>query len=200
MMNVNFHPAGGQELHVGNEPCDADVIRSSFAEPEEFVSLFERHFDAIHGYLARRAGRDAGSELTSEVFATAFAQRSRYDLARPDAAPWLYGIAANLLHRRRRTEARQLRAYARTGIDHASTSDPAERPDPALAAALGALKPADRETLLLFAWADLDYEQIAEALQIPVGTVRSRLNRARRQLRAALADGPALRPEEAING
>jgi RNA polymerase sigma factor (sigma-70 family) len=176
------------------------VIRSSLSEPDLFVTLFERHFDSIHGYLARRVGDDAGSELASEVFVTAFARRSRYDLARDGATPWLYGIAANLLHRRRRSEARQLRAYARTGVDQASTNDPDDRPDPALAAALGALKAADRETLLLLAWADLDYEQIGEALQIPVGTVRSRLNRARRQLREALADDPILRSEEAING
>jgi RNA polymerase sigma factor (sigma-70 family) len=185
---------------VGHDLSDAEVIRSSLAEPDVFVTLFERHFDSIHGYLVRRAGPDSGSDLASEVFVTAFARRSRYDLARPDATPWLYGIAANLLHRRRRNEVRQLRAYARTGVDQASTNDPAERPDPAVAAALGALKPADRETLLLFAWADLDYDQIAEALRVPVGTVRSRLNRARRQLRTALADDPILHPEEAING
>jgi RNA polymerase sigma factor (sigma-70 family) len=197
---VNFYRAVGQEPRVGHELSDAEVIRSSLAAPDVFVMLFERHFDSIHGYLVRRAGPDSGSELASEVFVTAFARRSRYDLARPDATPWLFGIAANLLHRRRRNEARQLRAYARTGVDQASTNDPAERPDPALAAALGALKPADRETLLLFAWADLDYEQIAEALRVPVGTVRSRLNRARRKLRTALADDPILHPEEAING
>jgi RNA polymerase sigma factor (sigma-70 family) len=165
-----------------------------------FVTLFERHFDSIHGYLARRAGPDAGSDLASEVFVRAFARRSRYDLSRLDATPWLYGIAANLLRRRRRDEVRQFRAYARTGVDQVSTNDRAGRPDPALAAALGALKPADRETLLLFAWADLDYEQIAEALRVPIGTVRSRLNRARRQLRTALADDPVLRTEEAVNG
>jgi RNA polymerase sigma-70 factor (ECF subfamily) len=66
--------------------------------------------------------------------------------------------------------------------------------------ALSALKPADREALLLFAWADLDYEQIAEALRIPVGTVRSRLSRARRQLRAALDGDHVRQPEEALNG
>ena len=197
---MNFYTAVGQEARVGHELSDADVIRSSLAEPDVFVTLFERHFDSIHGYLARRAGPDSGSYLASELFVTSFARISRYDLSRPDAMPWLYGIAANLLHRQRRNETRQLRAYARTGIDPASTNDPAERPDPALAAALSALKPADRETLLLFAWADLNYDQIAEALRVPVGTVRSRLNRARRQLRTALADDPILRPEEAING
>jgi RNA polymerase sigma factor (sigma-70 family) len=190
----------GQEPHVEHERSDADVIRASVTNPDAFVTLFERHFDSIHGYLARRAGTDAGSELASEVFVTAFARRSRYDLARNDARPWLYGIAANLLHRLRRSETRRFRAYARAGIDPAFAADPAERPDPALAAALAALKPGDREPLLLFAWADLDYEQIAEALALPIGTVRSRLNRARQQLRAALTDDPVFRPEEAVDG
>ena len=164
------------------------------------MTLFERHFDSIYGYLARRAGTDAGSELASEVFVRAVARGSRYDLARSDAMPWLFGIAANLLHRLRRSETRRLRAYARSGVDPAWVADPAERPDPAFASALGALKPGDREPLFLFAWADLDYEQIAEALAVPIGTVRSRLNRARRQLRAALADDPVFRPEEAVDG
>jgi RNA polymerase sigma-70 factor (ECF subfamily) len=185
---------------VEREPSDADVIRRSLAQPNSFVTLFERHFDSIYGYLARRVGIDAGHELASEVFVRAFADRYRYDLQRREAMPWLYGIAANLLHRRRRSETRQLRAYARSGVDPAAAADPAERPDPNLAAALRALKPADRETLLLLAWADLDYEQIAEALDVPVGTVRSRLNRARRQLRAALANDPVLCSEEAVNG
>jgi RNA polymerase sigma-70 factor (ECF subfamily) len=185
---------------VEHERSDADVIRASLTDPDAFVTLFERHFDSIQGYLARRAGSDAGSELASEVFVTAFAIRSRYDLARSDARPWLYGIAANLLHRLRRSETRRLRAYARSGIDPAWVADSPERADPALAAALGALKPRDREPLLLFAWADLDYEQIAEALAIPLGTVRSRLNRARHQLRVALTDDPVFLPEEAVDG
>jgi RNA polymerase sigma factor (sigma-70 family) len=179
---------------------DADVIRSSLADPHSFVAIFERHFDAIHGYLVRRAGVDAGSELASEVFTAAFAQRGRYELSRADSLPWLYGIAANLLHRRRRSETRRLRAYARTAIDRATHFELGGQPDPALATALAALKPADREVLLLFAWADLDYEQIAEALGVPVGTVRSRLHRARRQVRAALTDEPVFKPEEAVNG
>jgi RNA polymerase sigma factor (sigma-70 family) len=179
---------------------DADVIRVSLSEPDSFVAIFERHFEPIYGYLTRRAGVDAGSELASEVFTAAFAQRARYDLSRVDALPWLYGIAANLLRRRRRREGRQLRAYARAPLDRATEPGFGGQSDPVLATALAALKPPDREVLLLFAWADLDYGQIAEALRIPVGTVRSRLNRARRQLRTALTDDPVFKPEEAVNG
>jgi RNA polymerase sigma-70 factor, ECF subfamily len=194
---VNFRAFAGEAAHVGDDLTDAEVIRASLSKPELFKALFERHFDAIFGYLARRSGPDAGSDLASEVFVRAFAGRSRYELTRADARPWLYGIAANLLHKQRRSETRQLRAYARTGLDPVWADDP-ELPDPALAGALAAIKPDDREVLLLFAWADLEYEQIAEALSIPVGTVRSRLNRARRQLRAALL--PTDRTRELVNG
>ena len=179
---------------------DADVISTSLADPDSFVALFERHFETIYGYLARRVGVDTGSELASEVFTTAFAQRARYDLSRADAVPWLYGIAANLLRRNRRSEARRLRAYARAPGERPSGVELGQGSDPGLAGALAALKPGDREVLLLFAWADLDYEQIAEALGIPVGTVRSRLHRARRQVRAALSDISLAKPEEAVNG
>jgi len=92
------------------------VIRASLGKPEAFKALFERHFDAIFGYIARRSGPDAGSDLASEVFVRAFASRSRYEQTHADARPWLYGIAANLLHKQRRSETRQLRAYARTAL------------------------------------------------------------------------------------
>jgi RNA polymerase sigma-70 factor (ECF subfamily) len=179
---------------------DAELIRASLDDPEAFVELFDRHFDPIYGYLSRRIGPDTGSELASEVFTAAFAQRARYDLSRADAAPWLYGIAANLLRRRHRSESRRLRAYARTPVERAPEMAAGLPADPGIAAALAALRPVDREVLLLFAWADLDYEQIAEALRVPVGTVRSRLHRARQQLRAALAHIEVFEPEEAFNG
>jgi RNA polymerase sigma factor (sigma-70 family) len=194
---VNFLVFIGEAAHVGDELSDAEVIRASWDQPEAFKALFERHFDAIFTYLARRKGPDAGSDLASEVFVRAFAGRSRYELNRADARPWLYGIAANLLHKQRRSETRQLRAYARAGADPLWVDVP-ELPDPVVAGALAAIKPDDREVLLLFAWADLDYDQIAIALSIPVGTVRSRLHRARHQLRTALL--PPDQPKELVNG
>ena len=67
----------------------------------------------------------------------------------------------------------------------------------ALASALSTLGPGERDALLLHAWTDLTYEQIAEALAVPVGTVRSRINRARRVVRERLAaDAPALTAKE----
>jgi RNA polymerase sigma-70 factor (ECF subfamily) len=163
---------------------DARSIQRSLAEPEAFTEVFDRHFDAVHGYVSRRLGRDLADELAAEVFTRAFDLRRRYDQSRPDARPWLLGIASNLVRRHRRTELRRLVAYARA-------VSPDEEPAPAgpetqVAAALAALPARDREALLLFAWADLTYEEIAAALGVPVGTVRSRIARARSRLRRAL--------------
>lgn len=173
---------------------DADAIVASLSDPHAFGVIFERHFEVIHRYLAARLGPDAADELAAEVFERAFDARARYDAAYPDSAPWLYGIATNLVHRRRRDERRRLAAYARLDPDgsEASHADGAVRRADALAAtravagAIGALKPGDRDALLLVAWEDLTYEQAARVLAIPVGTVRSRINRARRQIGEAL--------------
>lgn len=158
-----------------------------------FAIVFDRHYDAVHRYLARRAGADLADDLASETFKQAFDGRFRFDLARMDARPWLFGIATNLMRHHYRTEERRLRAYARIDrVDHVDAFDgiegrlDAERARPAIAAALLRLSPGERDVLLLFAWADLRYEEIASALRVPIGTVRSRLNRARRRLRELL--------------
>ena len=155
-----------------------------------FVAIFERHFDAIHRYLRRRVGRDLADDLAAETFARAYAGLAQFD-PRSDARPWLFGIAANVLRRHYRDEERKLRAYARTGVDPAIAAElvPVERLDatgPRLAAALADLPPVERDALLLYAWGELDYAEIAQALAVPVGTVRSRLHRARARIRAAL--------------
>jgi len=101
------------------------------------------------------------------------------------------------MRRYRRTERRKLAAYARIGVDPLVASDPdldaaedraqSQGAGPVLAQALAALRPGDRDVLLLHAWADLSYQEIAGALGVHVGTVRSRLARARRVVREQLA-------------
>lgn len=179
---------------------DAAVIAASLQDPQAFVPIFERHFEAISRYLRRRLNRMVADELAAEVFATAFSRRAAYDLERPDALPWLYGIAANLLRARRRMEERDLRTRAMTDPPRAGAPDRAlgSTLEPGLARALLELGSADREVLLLFALADLSYEEIGVALELPVGTVKSRLNRARRIVRRRLT-GLAL-VEEASHG
>jgi RNA polymerase sigma factor (sigma-70 family) len=156
-----------------------------------FEQVFEQHFDGVYGYLARRIGPELARDLASETFAQAFAGQRKYDSDRGEPRPWLFGIAHNLLRRHYREEERRLNALAK--LDP-SASDPAFPEEPRLAAALAALPVEERDTLLLFAWADLSYEQIAEMLALPLGTVRSRLHRARGRLREALTQ------EEALDG
>ena len=159
-----------------------------------FVALFHAHFRELYRYVRRRAGADVAEEVASETFEQAFRNWRSYrpDVAEPKA--WLYGIATNLLRRHFRHEERQLRAFARTGVDPITDElDPSwwsgsRQGGPRIAGFLADLPPDEREVLLLYAWADLSYRQIAACLGIPIGTVRSRLNRARTTLRARLAD------------
>lgn len=181
---------------------DAQIIATSESDPSRFGEIFDRHFPAIHRYVNRRVGRELADDLTAETFSVAFRSRERFDPTRDDAAPWLYGIAANLLRDHQRSERRRLLAYARTGVDPvqdggfdaADARLDASSAGPAVARALARLTPGDRETLLLYAWADLSYQEISDALAIPIGTVRSRIHRARRQVHEILAASGSLLP------
>jgi RNA polymerase sigma factor (sigma-70 family) len=141
----------------------------------------------------------------AETFLLAFRQRDTYDQARADARPWLYGIATNLIGRHRRAEIRLYRALARTGADPVMESFTDRVDDQVsasavsrrLAAGLARLPEGLRDTLLLVAWGDLSYEEAATALAVPVGTVRSRISRARSRLRRTLGQtNPAACQEE----
>ncbi|MYW66204.1 sigma-70 family RNA polymerase sigma factor [Streptomyces sp. SID8379] len=179
--------------HLGES--DTRAIERSREEPEHFAALFNRYADAVHHYAARRLGPEAAEDLTAETFTTAFKQRHRYDLSRADARPWLFGIATNLIGRHRRAEARRFKALSRIPgpveheepvADRAVSRAGAHGLRTELAAALAALPARQRDVVLLVAWTDLSYEEAAEALGVPVGTVRSRLSRARSALREAL--------------
>ncbi|MEW9555481.1 RNA polymerase sigma factor [Nonomuraea sp. NPDC050783] len=173
---------------------DAALIERSLDEPEIFATLFDRHAPLLHRYVTRRLGPGEAEDIVADTFLTAFQHRGAYDRSRGDARPWLYGIASNLIGRRRRAETSLYRAYVRSGVHPAELSgSPVEdgvntlavnRP---LALALLELSPADRDVLLLVAWAELSYQEVADALAIPPGTVASRLNRARLQIRRSLS-------------
>jgi RNA polymerase sigma factor (sigma-70 family) len=183
--------------------CDAALIESSLADPEAFAALFDRYSAMLYRYVSRRLGPEPAEDVVGETFLVAFSKRHRYDLEQQDARPWLFGIATKLVARHHRAEAARYRALRRSPVD-----GPVEGPDdrvaagvtasatrPALAAALSGLARRDLDVLLLVAWGDLTYEEAARALGIPVGTVRSRLNRARRKVRAALGDTDPTREE-----
>ena len=176
-----------------SSPSDAEVIGRSLSEPEAFGLIYDRHAAALLRFLGRRVGARVAEGLLGELFRIAFERRKSFDASRESALPWLYGIGSNLLLKHRRAEGRRLRANARV----AAADGPVDRR--ATAAALDAhllfgrvadaietLPGSEREALLLFAWEDLSYQSVAEALELPIGTVRSRLNRARARLRELL--------------
>jgi RNA polymerase sigma-70 factor (ECF subfamily) len=165
--------------------------------PEGFARLFDLYARRIHRYVTRRLGTSEADDLVGQTFLIAFERRQRYAAASVGALPLRYGIATNLIHRKRRDEVRQYLAYSRSqpaAVDQHTApfaADVAARVDAASAAriltgVLAGLRQAERDVLLLYAWEDLGYAEIAEALNVPIGTVRSRLHRARRALRSAL--------------
>jgi RNA polymerase sigma factor (sigma-70 family) len=176
------------------EITDAELIRQSWTDPERFAALFDRHHRRVHRYVARRLGTQVADDIVGETFLIAFRRRESYELTRDHALPWLYAIATSLVARHRRDEERYLRTLCRTGVD--PLPEPmadqvvgrvaAQTQERLLAGALAGLSQGDRDVLLLVAWGDLSYEETADVLSIPVGTVRSRLHRARRKVRKAL--------------
>src|SRR5437879_8068980 len=164
--------------------------------PQSVQLIYDRHSATLLRFLARRAGARVAEGLVGELFRIAFERRKTFDMSRASALPWLYGIGSNLLMKHRRGEARRLRASARM----AAADEAADRRAsagaldarllfPRVADAIEALPDSEREALLLFAWEDLSYQSVAEALELPIGTVRSRLNRARAHLRELLEPG-----------
>lgn len=155
--------------------------------PERFGELFEQHADSVYNFCFRRLADWAMAEdMTSAVFLEAWRRRDRVDLTEQPPLPWLLGVANNLMRNHRRSLRRARAALERF---HASASTPdfgdeltdrldAERRMRAVQERIGALAPHERETLELCVWAELSYADAALALEVPVGTVRSRLSRA----------------------
>lgn len=174
---------------------DAALIEQSWHRPDVFAVLYDRYFGEIHRYAAGRLGTQIADDLAAETFLVAFRKRQSFDPARGAVRPWLYGIATNLLAQYRRSETRRLEAFQRAPADDVADGGHEDRVTARVAAAgaqgrlataLGRLPDGDRDVLLLVALAELSYEEVAQTLDIPFGTVGSRLNRVRRKLRAAL--------------
>jgi RNA polymerase sigma factor (sigma-70 family) len=171
---------------TGIEVHDGQRIASSLERPDDFGAVFERHFDAIHRYVTRRLGSGLADDIAASVFVEAFAGRAAFLADVDDARPWLYGIATNLIRRHRRRERAAWRAYAKHGVDPFGIDAAPRLDEVAVARALAKIAKADRDALLLLVWADLAYDDVATALGVPVGTVRSRIHRARARLRVEL--------------
>ena len=177
---------------LGETVTDAEIVdRLRSGTPDALQELFEHYGDVVHTHCFRRLGSwDEAEDATATVFLEVWRHRSRVRLHDGSALPWLYGVATNVCRNTIRASRRGLRLVQRV-------PDPAPTPDHASAVAdrvdaeermrevlvaIRALPEREREVLALVAWAGLTYDQAAAALDVPVGTVRSRLSRARRRL------------------
>jgi RNA polymerase sigma-70 factor (ECF subfamily) len=180
------------------------IERSVRGSPDAFVEVVRRHEIAVHGFLARRAGQQVAADLLGEVWLRAFAGRGGYDPAYPDARPWLFGIARNVLRAHWRANPGENLTPAESALAETTLTetavDPWDEVDDrldsaprirALASAVRALPPDERDVLLLVAWEQLTPAQAATVLGVPQGTARSRLHRARSALRPHVTAGPA---------
>ena len=183
------------------EESDGAVIADSLETPGAFGAIFDRHGSTLLRFLARRVDPAEAEDLLGDVFRIAFERRSAFEQGRASARPWLYGLAANVVAKHHRSEARRFRAMARVPAEPPLDEDPAERAVAAADAgarwtrvmdAIGTLPEAERQVLLLVAWEELSYEEIALALGIRVGTVRSRLSRGRARLAALTRGGDTI--------
>lgn len=186
------------------QPSDSEVIASSLEEPVHFGVIVDAYANQVHRYLAKRVGPGLAQDLTSETFLQAFRGRHTYRSDQRNALPWLYGIATNQLRGHLRSEQRRIEVLAkmagRSLMAEATEEDSDEALSAAatlqgLAGALAGLAQEARDALALVAVEGLTYEEAALALGVPVGTVRSRLWRARHELRHALDS----RPPESVN-
>ncbi|MBU0640571.1 MAG: RNA polymerase sigma factor [Planctomycetes bacterium] len=159
--------------------------------------LYERYGERIYRLTLRVAGNPHDAfDLTQETFIRAFQRISAFD-GRSDVGTWLYRIATNealQLFRRRGTEQRHLRVLAEQSARAGDTCPASDGPD--VEGALARLSEPHRVILVLKYQEGLSYDEIAEVLEIAPGTVASRMNRARAELRAILADESALPEEE----
>ncbi|GAA0940750.1 hypothetical protein GCM10009554_31700 [Kribbella koreensis] len=186
---------------------EADIGTHGGGSELEFGELFDAYAAPLHRYLARRVGPDHAHDLVSETFLAAFKQRETYNPETAAVRSWLYGIATNLARRHVRQEVRGLKATARadnTAYQPSHDGQVADRVDAQamarqIAPAIAELSDGDRDVLLLTSWSELTTVEVAEALDIPVGTVRSRLHRIRRLLRTHAATAHLTATPEAIH-
>jgi RNA polymerase sigma factor (sigma-70 family) len=168
---------------VSSTLSDLELVRRSVETPAAFAELYDRHGGRVLRYVARRVGVVDVEDIAAEVFVRAFGRRASCRGEHGSALPWLLGVANYVIADHRRVEARRLTVLERlaetapTSVEHEQAALA-----PELVRALRRVPAADRDALLLVVWGELSYEEAATAMDVPIGTVRSRIARARRRL------------------
>ena len=174
---------------------DGEVVSLSLTDPSQFATIFDRHVDAVRRFVVRRLGSSRSDDVISEVFRVAFERRDVFDTHVESGLPWLYGIASNLVRRECRSRTRHAAALERVGGRREDMGDPyldlvarvdARSELAGLRRAVLSLTDDEREMLLLVAWEQLSPTEAAAVLGIPPATARTRLHRARQQIRRQL--------------
>jgi RNA polymerase sigma factor (sigma-70 family) len=189
---------GTDSLPVRAGTSDEALLHaSSNGDDRAFASLYERHARKIYNYLFRRlADWSEAEDLTAVVFLEAFRRRADAVLVAGELSPWLYGVATNVLRNRRRAQWRHRRLLAQLGAEAPARAGPDlhERVEAAeqmrsVLERIRKLPRSQQDVVALCVWSGLSYEEAAAALGVPLGTVRSRLARARTSL-AELENAP----------
>lgn len=174
---------------------DAALWAAAASDPQAFGDLYERYARAVFAFCARQTGDlSLAEDLTSIVFLEAWRKRRSITIDERGALPWLLGTAHNVMRNQRRSTWRWRAALRRlasstqlasSGIeeDVIAHVDAQRRLSMALRSVDG-LPIEQREALNLVAWSGLSYAEAAQALGVPIGTVRSRIARARATLGA----------------
>lgn len=151
--------------------------------PAAFAELYDRHGGRVLRYVARRVGVVDAEDIAAEVFVRAYGRRASCRGEHGSALPWLLGVANHVIADHRRVESRRLSVLERLAeTAPASVEHEHAALAPELVRALRRVPAADRDALLLVVWGELSYEEAATAMDVPIGTVRSRIARARKRL------------------
>lgn len=171
-----------------SDETDLELLRRSVAEPAMFGALYERHGVAVRRFVVSRVGIYSGEDLAAEVFIRAFRTRERCRAEHGSALPWLLGVANHVIGDHRRIERKRLTTLERLLAEERELgANPDVGLTPEVIHALRRLPASHRDALLLMVWGELSRDEVAAALGVPVGTVNSRIARARQRLAADLA-------------